>query len=615
MMDRQIFSYLKRKGITDTRIVNRLFVSAFLRYYDCVPVNNRILVGYYISNDDPDMEDLYDFVRQLSKYGCDYSLETLTNLFEYVISPVDRKISGAVYTPEYIRERIVEEATSSFSDKEIYSKRFADISCGCGGFFLTIVQLLQKRCNKKITDIIQENIYGIDIQDYSIERTKLLLSILAVINGEDNELNFNLFQANTLEFDFSQIGRIDIIVGNPPYVCVRNMSSDSRKLLANWEVCKSGNSDLYIPFFQIAIENIHEGGRIGFITMNSFLCSLNGRSLREYFQKHRYNISIVDFRGAQLFKGKNTYTCLFFLTKESSDAIKYLVSPSTVIPNTFTFSSIKYDLLDSKSGWRLNAYSGVSQVENIGLPLGRYCKTSHGIATLSNKTYVFVPVKENINTYSFVKDNHIYNIEKSICRDIINSNRFNVGSELIDVVEKVIFPYIKDEFGRIQLMEEDYLKEQYPLAYSYLASQKTVLDSRDKGNTNSYQKWYAYGRTQSLSMPKHILFVPKIANKQLRCILCVNSKYLLYNGFSFVSDDEETLQVLKRILESDIFWNYVQANCKPYTLGYYSVNGIGIKHFGIPCFSKEEKKALVSMNEQCVINKWLRRFYPSQPCE
>ena len=38
------------------------------------------------------------------------------------------------------------------------------------------------------------------------------------------------------------------------------------------------------------------------------------------------------------------------------------------------------------------------------------------------------------------------------------------------------------------------LKE-FPNAYKYLLSQEKTLKKRDKGNTQSYPTWYAYGRT------------------------------------------------------------------------------------------------------------------------
>ena len=55
-----------------------------------------------------------------------------------------------------------------------------------------------------------------------------------------------------------------------------------------------------------------------------------------------------------------------------------------------------------------------------------------------------------------------------------------------------------------------------------------------------------------------------------------------YNGVAFVSDDLEKLQVLKSILDSNLFWSYLVKNAKPYSTGYYSLSGVDIKNFGIP---------------------------------
>jgi type I restriction-modification system DNA methylase subunit len=103
----------------------------------------------------------------------------------------------------------------------------------------------------------------------------LLLSLLALQSGEDiEEFQFNLYQGDSLDFDWTtainDFNGFSIILGNPPYVCARNLDIETKEKLKNWEVCQSGNSDLYIPFFQIAIENLAENGTLGFITMNSF---------------------------------------------------------------------------------------------------------------------------------------------------------------------------------------------------------------------------------------------------------------------------------------------------------------------------------------------------------
>lgn len=608
-MKRAIFSYLKRKGLTEIQMVNRLFVSAFMRHYGLMSYNNSLLMLNYIKDTDEDTAILFDFVRQLDKCECKYLLEDLTQLFEFVISPSDRKVTGAVYTPKYIRERIVDEVTRGLSPTVLSNKKFADISCGCGGFFLTIAQLIHKITNKTYAQIFHENIFGVDLQEYSIQRTKLLLSLLALLNGEDVDLEFNLYQANSLSFDFSEIAPFDFIVGNPPYVCARNMSEENRKLLDNWSVCASGNSDLYIPFFQIAAENLHQGGKVGFITMNSFLTSLNGRALRKYFHEISFNINIVDFRGHQMFPGRNTYTCLFFLTKEFSSSIGYCVGEHSPLPKHFIFKKYNYNELDVFSGWKMNDHSFIEHVEKIGIPIGAYCQTRHGIATLANNVYVFQPTGSNRDTYSFEKNGISYSVEKSICRRIVNSNKFNSDVQLDDIIEYVIYPYRVNNHGKIEIIDEGTMCRSFPNAYTYLSQNRDTLSCRDKGHTEKYPTWYSYGRTQSLAMPKYKLFFPKIANKPLHCVLCDDEDLLLYNGISFVSDERTKLEVLKRIMESSVFWRYVILNSKPYSSGYYSLNGYNIKKFGIPTMTMIQVEYLVSLDKSEEIDLWLQNFY------
>ena len=609
-MKQSIFIYLKRNGLSTIQIVNKLFVSAFLRHYGIVPRNNILLQEFYIKDNRQEEVILQDFIVQLNVNGCTYSLEELTQLFEFVISPSDRKVTGAIYTPYYIRKKIVDEVIEGLTIDVLRKKRFADISCGCGGFFLTIAQILHERCGKSYYDIFKDNIFGIDIQNYSIERTKLLLSLMALLDGEDCNFQFNLYVANTLSFDFSKIGLLDIIVGNPPYVCARNMTDESRELLDKWTVASAGNSDLYIPFFQIAIENIVDGGKIGLITMNSFLTSLNGRALRSYFKDTSYNIKIVDFRGYQVFHGKRTYTCLFFLIKEKSATVKYFSNPSgSVQDQDFNYEMLEYCNLDSNRGWKFNKFQVTRYIENVGIPLGEFCKTRHGIATLCNKVYVFQPIRTKNATFIFEKNGIEIEIEKDICRPIVNSNKFNSDVDLNDIIEYIIYPYFINSLGKAEIIDEEVFQTQFPLAYRYLKSRKDILEMRDKGNTNKYPAWYAFGRSQSLIMPKYKLFFPKIANRPLHCVICDDASLLLYNGISFVSEEKNRILLLKKVLESNYFWNYVVANSKPYSSNYYSLNGVNIMHFGIPCFTQEQIKILLSLKSIKEVNEWLRPFY------
>lgn len=609
-MLQRIFPFLKRNLTQDPLLINRIFVTLYITYNN-VSTCNSFVSKYIINNGDEDykvLRQVLDFLKKQSVSKLD--LEDMIKLFEFVISPSDRIVTGAIYTPSKIRKRILENSLSK--QQNLSSIRVADIACGCGGFLMDVAKYIHKKTGKSYLLIYQENIFGIDIQSYSIERCKILLNLLALSEGECSEFEFNLLNADTLDFHSEgwnvSFTDFDVIVGNPPYVCGRNMEDGTKEKTKMYEVCNAGSTDLYIPFFQIAIEMIKENGMLGYITMNTFLKSLNARELRKYFMEGSYNISIVDFRGHQVFSGKSTYTCLFFLKKEKSEMLHYYCDENAELSKRSGYTDIPYSILDAEKGWNLNEHKVVSKLESVGIPLAKFCQSRHGIATLSNKTYIFTPIDENDKFYYLEKETHIYQIEKEICKDIVNSNKLNSDISLDKIKHKVIFPYQLCD-GKAFLIDENVMKHKFPMTYKYLESQRDELARRDKGKGKDYPVWYAYGRTQSLVMPSIKLFFPKIANKPLRCALVNAPNLLLYNGMAFVGEDERKMRILQKIFESNIFWNYIVANSKPYSSGYYSLNGSNIKNFGIPIFTEKEVEELLSIQNKDDINNWLVRYY------
>lgn len=608
-------SFLKRNVPSDERTVNRLFVSAFIDSNGISPPKSAFLSQYCIGKDDADYE-VFQKVREhiRDEYGSKISLEILVKFFEFVVSPADRIVTGAVYTPVEVRRAILQRTLGDKSVEELRNIRIADISCGCGGFLMDAAQWIHHKTGEKYSEIFSENIYGIDIQGYSIERTRVLLSLLALSDGEDADFDFNLLCKDTLDFRCggwnARYTRFDIVVGNPPYVCSRNLSEETHAKLSTYEVCSTGHPDLYIPFFQIAIEMLNDGGRLGYITMNTFLRSINGRAVRKYFSRNRYAISIVDFRGYQVFDSKNTYTCLFYLEKQhGTETLRYAVDEDGTISEDIQFDTISFESLDDDKGWTLNNYGDTVTIEAVGIHIKDYCPSRHGIATLSNDTYIFKPVDENEKYYILESDGVRYSIERGICRDIVNPNKLNTIDDLYSLFEKAIYPY-HVENGRAIIYTPDEMRSLFPRTYDYLWAKRSILLGRDKGDTSNYPQWYAYGRTQSLVLPRYKLFFPKFANKPLQCAICDYKDLLLYNGLAFINADDRKLLILKVIIESNLFWNYVQANGKPYTSGYYSLSGVDIKHFGIPEFTPKEEDELLALSDKAEVERWLRNHYP-----
>lgn len=610
---RFILKFLKDKKLFDIETVNKLIVSSYIIKNNLNVLNNLLLKDLLITDNEDGKHLLKEFLQVIHDEN-ELDIENLINIFEFVISPSDRIITGAVYTPPYIRDVIIKKCLEVYGNKDLEFLRIADISCGCGGFLIDVARYLHIKTGKTYKQIFKHNIFGVDIESYSVARTKILLSLLALSDGEDTELEFNIKEADSLDFKSCNwdpvYSQFDIIVGNPPYVCSKKIDERTKMKMPLYEVCSTGHPDLYIPFFQIAIEMLSKNGKLGYITMNSFIRSLNGRGIREYLNKCKYKISIIDFRGLQIFPKRNTYTCLFFLDKgKASNIINYAIEENKLLEKEIIYSQIRYEVLDDKKGWALNNFDWVNKINNIGISLYKYCTYRHGIATLSNKIYIFSPTREDKEYYFFKDRGSEIKIEKGICRDIVNSNKFNSNKTLSDISEKIIFPYTIKDGEKAKVIEESFFRSSYPFAYAYLDSYKHLLNLRDKGKIQSYPAWYAFGRTQSLSLPRYKLFYPKIANNSIHCTIVDDKELMLYNGMAFVSEDLKKLEILKCILESDIFWGYITLNAKPYSSGYYSLSGVDIKNFGIPVFSKKEIDQLLSLTTKDERDLWLRQFY------
>ncbi len=613
-MRQEVFKYLKECS-TLPMDVDRLIISAFIAKNKITVLDNEFIKSFLIKEKNlVEYTEVLKLTSLLEKELADFNIETLIELFEFVVSPADRIINGAIYTPLNIREYIIGQSFHS-KKKSLETSKIADLACGCGGFLFNASKQLKKETGKTYFEIFKGQIFGLDIQQYSITRTKLLLTLLALSEGEDRrEFQFNLFVGDALSFNWkTQLNNFvgfDIILGNPPYVCSRHLSLETKSELRKWTVCKSGHPDLYIPFFQIGIENLSTNGVLGYITMNSFFKSLNGRSLREYFQTAGLEFKIIDFGTEQVFKSRYTYTCICLIENKKANSIKYYKSnDSKQLPaNQKSFTTVKYSNLDFKKGWNLQNHEIISKIESTGVSLGELYKTRNGIATLKNDIYIFDPIKEDKEFY-YLQNGSVYPIEKGICRDILNSNKLNATDSFSKLKEKVIFPY--DDGIKPRLLKENYIMQNFPKAYNYLENKKTILAGRDNGD-GDYDEWFAFGRTQSLEKMKHKLFFPHLAAKTPNYLINSDENLLFYNGLALMGESRNQLLVIKKIMESRLFWFYIQNSSKPYTSGYFSFSSNYIRNFGICNLDEDEIKFVINENDKNVLDDFFEKKYDIQ---
>ena len=576
-MNSDILKFSRKYGTNELEI-NKLIVSAFLIEKKIFEIKNKKIKSLIIQKNELEYPSLLEFIEIIKKDKKSFCFEELLELFEFVISPSDKLVNGAIYTPKDIRDYITKQSFEMVKIKSFNKIKVVDIACGCGGFLIDASRELKAKTKKSYKKIFQENIYGVDIQKYSVERTEILLALLAITEGEDEkEFTFNIYQGDSLKYDWEDI-KFDVILGNPPYVCSRNMDNETKKSMKEWSTCKTGHPDLYIPFFQIGYELLKDDGILGYITVNSFINSVNGRAIRKYFEKQRASLKIVDFRDEQIFQSRMTYTCLCFIQKNSNDSVFYTQEKSDTLKvlEEMAFIEEKYDNLDSFKGWSLKDNSFVKEMEARGKPFGKIYDTKSGIATLKNHVYIFKPIDED-EEYYYLDENTP--IEKTICRNIINSNKLAKYNKFEELVEKIIFPYRHYKDAKPTIIKEDEFKMHYPKAYEYLCEYKELLATRDKGK-GKYPVWYAFGRSQSLEKRKEKLFFPQLVNKGFKTLYSEDENLYFYNGMCAYASKKELLK-LQEVMKSDEFWKYVENKAKHYASGYYGLGRNYLKDFGV----------------------------------
>ncbi|WP_107850265.1 Eco57I restriction-modification methylase domain-containing protein [Campylobacter concisus] len=610
-MNKQIKEYLKNYS-DDLNIVNKLIVSAYLEFNNLKVTHNKHLLSLLSGNDKKEIES---FLKLVHSHSSVFNFEDVINLFEITIPSKDIVVNGAIYTPNYIREYINK---SSVAKLNITDKiKIADIACGSGAFLYTVSKHIKDTTEYSLFDIYKNNIFGLDIAEYAIERTKILLTLFAITIGEDKEeFNFNLYKGNTLNFDWHKIQKdfigFDAIVGNPPYVRTKNLDASSKKLLSKWSVTASGNTDLYIPFFEIGIKHLKDDGYLGYITVNTFKRSVNARELRKFFSMESLDLKILDFGSRQIFDNKMTYTCLVLIHKSYSNQLSYckVSSDDIKLSKEINFTKIQYSLLDHKKGWMLaddeHILKNIHIIENIGIPLGNRIVIKNGLATLQNSLFIFKPNREDENYFYMKYNSKSYKIEKQICRNVIKPNKLKTSQEIKDLTEKIIFPYqVEDKIATV--MDENYFKNNYPFAYKYLLEYKSLLLQRDKNKDKKY-KWFEFGRSQSINDYGEKLLFPYMSNKPY-FVYTNDEDLLFYAGYAIYGKSTRELVLIEKILKSKVFWYYIQHTSKPYSSNYFALAKNYVKDFGICDLTEEEEDFLLKISSKAKIDEFLISKY------
>lgn len=601
----------------DLNILESSLVLSFLKANKYSIETKNISLNQFLLSSQENVSN--KILNVFKKNNLTFEFSDLVSLFELIIPPEEKKINGAHYTPDFIIEAILNESldVDKINSEEQYY--ICDASCGTGAFFIKIAKKLNYLKGSSFYDIYKNSLYGVDISEESIKKTRILLTLLAFINGEDHDkFEFNLITANSLSLNWAETfkevfltkGGFDLVVGNPPYVRSKNIDNKVKESMTKWKSASKGNADLYIPFIELGNKILNNRGRMGYITINTFLHSSNGEKIREYLLDKRLVSKIINFGDLQIFNSATSYTCLLFCTNENNDFISYsLCKEIDNLCKKLSSNKIKYKTLTS-GPWTLlekeHVYN-IKMIESIGIPMGKKYSIRNGIATLRNDIYIHKPISEDRNNYVISYNGKEYLIEKAITKKIVKPNVIKNESDMYDKMEILIFPYAKNSNNKYSVISEEFLCNRFPNTYKFLLDQREELAQRDNGN-REYAQWFAFGRDQGINIYGRKLFLPYMAKEPI-AFKCDEPDVLFYCGYCIMCDNDYELDLLKKILTSNLFWYYIKNVSKDYSNGYKSFAKNYIKNFSIPKLDTKTIKLLLNTEDKQEIEKILCTLY------
>ena len=598
---------------------------------------------------------------------------TNKNSIKIIDKPETKAAGGVFYTPEFVVDYIVRNAVGkricNKSPLQMEKIRVIDPACGSGTFLVRAYSAFLERHLKYYSDrvtgnkhpkeiykrkdgkwfltteirkrILLNNIYGLDVDPYAVEITKLSL-LLKVLENESNEivnkqmklfkqqalpnLEKNILCGNTLidysirrklndteikkirPFDwrtggFGHIldsGGFDVIIGNPPYVRVQRMDKKQRDYFVKEYLTPTGTYDIYVLFVEIGLGRLlSDNGLMSFIMPHKFFIGSSGENLRKYISTKKAVREIIHFGTNQVFDGPTTYTCILTLSGRHNDTFSY--KQFELGDNFRNLTNLDFRKMNrskiSRSDWNFHTKRTSEIIDKIREQDHTFEKITNrlfkGSSTGNDTVFVLDQAtwKDGITSAYSKASNGSVEIETDILYPFVHGE--DVRKYLPQKTSKVLlFPYSKNSDGKWILIPHKLLREKYPKAFAYLKSHKRLLLDR-KGNVKD-NEFYRYSAARSLSLyPQPKIMIPDmlVSNR-----IGIDMEGMLYHNANIHSVDfnnkvnENDPHFYLGVLNSKLFWFFIKNTSTSIRGDAYRLLPQLLMTFAFPPITKENRK-------------------------
>ena len=449
---------------------------------------------------------------------------------------------GQIFTPEYLVNLILD--FTGYSGEKILRNHIIDNSCGDGAFLCCIAERYIKAYYEsgksdltQLRNELSEYIHGIEkdpaAYEVCLENLNQITSLLRV-----GPVQWDVVCADAV-LDKRFYGKMDYVVGNPPYVRVHNLN-DSYPDVKKFTFTTNGMTDLYLAFFELGFNMLNKSGKLCYITPSSWLSSLAGSTLREYIYCRKNLKKLIDLGHFQPFKA-TTYTLISMFD-------------NTQVQNTFDYYKFNKDTLAPE-------YQATLSYDDSYIKGSFYLaepEVLHKLRSIKNNyTSAAVKVKNGFATLA----------DSVFIRDFFPFEHFQI-------------PVLKASTGQWHKAFFPYDRNGKPFCENEIFSNKDVkffLESNKKhllknATPEEMPEWYLFGRTQAI---KDVYSNKYAINTVIKDVDSIKLTQVpvgsgIYSGLYILTNASE--KDLRRCICSQDFIDYLKTLKKYKSGGYYTIS-------------------------------------------
>lgn len=392
----------------------------------------------------------------------------------------------------------------------------------------------------------------------------------------------NVFDYKTAFCDIFSRGGFDYVIGNPPYVEVKNynvaLPCMSAYIKQRYGSSRNGKIDLAIPFIERGIELLNEHGSLGYIVQKRFFKTEYGKGVRKLLSERRLLRTVYDYVETDLFEDRITYVAIIVCDKSATNenTIKYTNST-----NDECFEIAKETITETPWSFENHQTTAlrVRLANELGT-LGSVCKIKVGVQVLWDDAFhIVVDHTDEDYIYGSTALCENLQVEREACRVLLCNEHF-VPLSVHGDTTYILFPYDVVDGNVLPILFSDY-ESRYPLAARYLRGNRTVIEENVQTVPDRFptlerdENWHLFTRANNHNAVYKKLCIPMTTQNPQAAVVMQEDAYCDNANMFFVQIPEVTddkLYAMAAIINSTPFAYFAKSIANPQQGGFYKFN-------------------------------------------